>query len=89
MTATFPRPSKILIAHSQDGGGMRSTVKLNLEHDLHSEFVPTEVTTLGHASGAPSSTTRPRGPCLQNEVLPHRPPFSRKGTPARQAGLVL
>ncbi len=27
---------------------MQSTVKLNLADELHSEFVPTEVITLGH-----------------------------------------
>jgi hypothetical protein len=75
---------------------MRSTVKLNLTGELHPEFVPTEVTTLGHASGAPSSTTRPRGPSQQNEVLPASPaflsqglPFSRKDCPLGQAALVL
>jgi hypothetical protein len=48
---------------------MRSTVKLNLADELYSEFVPTEVTTLGHSSGAPSSTAGPREPSPQNEVL--------------------
>src|ERR1700730_850407 len=70
MTVTFPRPSRMLITRSQDGGSMRSTVKLNLADELHSKLVPTEVATLGHASGAPSSTAGPRGPRPQNEVLP-------------------
>jgi hypothetical protein len=68
MTATFPRPSKMLITHSQDGGGMRSTVKLNLAHELHSELAPTEVTTLGHASAAPSSTAGP-SPAFLSQMI--------------------
>jgi hypothetical protein len=66
MTVTFPRPSKMLITRLQDGGSMRSTVKLNLADELHSEFVPTEVTALGHVSIAPSSAAGSRACCPQN-----------------------
>jgi hypothetical protein len=56
MTVTFPRASKRLITRSQDGVSMRSAIKLNLTDELHSEFVPTKVISLGHASAALSST---------------------------------
>ena len=40
---------------------MRLTAKLFLADELHSEFVPREVTALGHASDAPSSAAGTAG----------------------------
>jgi len=55
ITVTFPRPSKMLIIRSQGGGSMRSIAKLDFADELYFELVPMQVTSLGHASGAPSS----------------------------------
>jgi hypothetical protein len=56
----------MLIARSQDGGSMRSTVKLNLADELHSEFAPTKVTTVRNASAARHRLPKP---CAERDVL--------------------
>src|ERR1700674_1454317 len=89
MTVTFPRPSKMLITRLQDGGSMRSAVKLSLADELHSEFVPTEVTICGHVLLL-RHRPRDRGNLARRmNYCRHRPPHSCKGSPNRHAGFVL